>query len=152
VKRKSRFYVVEWLKIPLMSISKFLLAYLLTAIVFFAIDIVWLGFIGKGIYQKYLGHLLSANINWTAAIIFYLVFIIGIFLFAIYPAIEANSVKTAMLWGALFGFFTYATYDFTNLATLKDWPLPIVFIDIAWGVVLTAVVSAAGYYMTKLLG
>lgn len=134
-----------------MPVTKLILAYLLTAVVFFVIDIAWLGFIGKGIYQKYLGHLLSANVNWVAAIIFYLLFIVGIFLFAIYPAFTANSVKTAMLWGALFGFFTYATYDFTNLATLKDWPLAIVFIDITWGVVLTTAVSTAGFYITKFL-
>ena len=134
-----------------MPVTKYLIGYVLTAIVFFAIDILWLGFIGKGIYQKYLGHLLSSNVNWVAAIIFYLMFIVGIFLFAIQPALMSNSVKTSLLWGALFGFFTYATYDFTNLATLKDWPLAIVFIDITWGVFLTASVSTAGFYIMKLL-
>jgi uncharacterized membrane protein len=110
---------------------------------------VWLGFVAKGIYAKYLGSFLSPNINWTAAIVFYLLFIIGIFIFAIVPAVEKNSLQTAIIYGGLFGFFTYATYDLTNLATLKDWPLPIVFIDIIWGVVLTALVSTAGYFITK---
>jgi uncharacterized membrane protein len=135
-----------------MPLKTFLISYLLTTLVFFAIDIVWLGFVAKGIYAKYLSSFLAPNVNWTAAIIFYLLFIIGIFVFAILPAVEKGSLQTAVIYGALFGFFTYATYDLTNLATLKDWPLPIVFIDIAWGIVLTATVSAAGYFITKWVG
>ena len=113
-----------------MPFTKILLGYLLTTIVFFAIDILWLGLIAKGLYQKILGHLLAEQVNWTAAIIFYLLFIVGIFVFAIMPAVEKESFQYALIYGALFGFFTYATYDLTNLATLKDWPLKIVFIDI----------------------
>jgi len=132
-----------------MSFPKLIISYLLTALVFFAIDMVWLGLIAKNLYRKYLGSFLSDTVNWTAAIIFYLLFIVGIFYFAILPAIEKNSLAKAVLSGALFGFFTYATYDLTNLATLKNWPLPIVFIDMAWGAVLTALVSTAGYYIVK---
>lgn len=132
-----------------MSIPKLIISYLLTALVFFAIDMVWLGLIARNLYRKYLGSFLSDTVNWTAAIIFYLLFIVGIFYFAILPAIEKNSLAKAVLSGALFGFFTYATYDLTNLATLKNWPLPIVFIDMAWGAVLTALVSTAGYYIVK---
>ncbi len=132
-----------------MPFPKLILSYLLTAVVFFAIDMTWLGFIAKDLYKKYLGGFLSDKVNWTAAIIFYLLFIIGIFYFAILPAIEKNSVAKAILSGALFGFFTYATYDLTNLATLKNWPLQIVFIDIIWGSVLTGLVSTAGFYIVK---
>jgi len=132
-----------------MPITKLIISYLLTTVVFFAIDMAWLGFIAKNLYRKYLGSFLSDTVNWTAAIIFYLLFIIGIFYFAILPAVEKNSLAKAILSGALFGFFTYATYDLTNLATLKNWPLPIVFIDIAWGAVLTALVSTAGYFIVK---
>ena len=132
-----------------MPFPKLILSYLLTAIVFFAIDMTWLGFIAKDLYKKYLGGFLSDKVNWTAAIIFYLLFIIGIFYFAILPAIEKNSVAKAILSGALFGFFTYSTYDLTNLATLKNWPLQIVFIDIIWGSVLTGLVSIAGFYIVK---
>jgi uncharacterized membrane protein len=128
-----------------MPISKLILSYALTAVVFFAIDLVWLGFAARGIYQRYLGHLLSEQVNWTAAIIFYLLFIVGIFIFAIMPAVEKESITRALILGALFGFFTYATYDLTNLATLKDWPLTIVLVDIAWGATLTAIVSMSGY-------
>lgn len=132
-----------------MPFHKLFISYLLTAIVFFAVDITWLGFIAKSIYQKYLGNFLSDKVNWPAAIIFYLLFITGIFYFTIMPAVEKNSLAKAVIAGVLFGFFTYATYDLTNLATLKNWPLPIVFIDILWGSVLTGIVSTAGYYIVK---
>jgi uncharacterized membrane protein len=88
-------------------------------------------------------------VNWTAAFIFYALFIVGIFIFAILPATEKNSFSHAVIYGALFGFFTYATYDLTNLATLKNWPLTIVFIDIIWGSILTGTVAAAGYWIVK---
>jgi uncharacterized membrane protein len=98
-----------------------------------------------------LGNFLSPQVNWTAAIVFYLLFIIGIFIFCIIPAAEQTSIWKALILGMLFGGFTYATYDLTNLATLKDWPLKIVFIDIAWGMVLTGSVSTAGYAIVQWL-
>ncbi|OEK00117.1 hypothetical protein BFP97_00675 [Roseivirga sp. 4D4] len=134
-----------------MSFSLLLKAYLLTTVVFFAIDILWLGVIAKNLYNKYLRRLLAPKVNWFAAIIFYLIFIVGIFYFAIVPSVEAGSLEQAILKGALFGFFTYATYDLTNLATLRGWPIRIVFIDIIWGSVLTASVSTAGFYITNWL-
>ena len=115
------------------------------------IDMLWLGVIAKNIYQKYLGNFLTDNVNWTAAFVFYLIYVAGISIFAIYPSINKGSVYNAIFMGALFGFFTYATYDLTNLATLKDWPLPIVIIDIIWGSVLSAVVSLSGFYIVKWL-
>ena len=130
-----------------MNYFKIIISYILTVIVFFAIDMVWLGVIAKNIYNKYLGELLSEKVNWTAAIIFYLIFIIGIFVFVIIPSVEKQSLARAVLLGAFFGFVTYATYDLTNYATLKGFPLTIVFIDLAWGAVLTSVVSIAGYYI-----
>ena len=132
-----------------MPFYKLIISYLLTTVVFFAVDMAWLGLIAKGLYKKYLGSFLSDKVNWPAAIIFYLLFIIGIFYFAILPAVEKNSLAKAIISGALFGFFTYATYDLTNLATLKDWPLPIVFLDLIWGAVLTGIVSTAGFYIVK---
>ena len=128
-----------------------IIGYVLTTVVFLIIDLVWLGFIAKDLYRKYLGKFLSDEVNWTAAIIFYLLYIVGISIFAIYPAVNKDSVFQAILLGGLFGFFAYATYDLTNLATLKGWPLKIVFIDIIWGVVLTASVSLAGFYIVKFL-
>ena len=134
-----------------MNIKSVIIRYLLTFVVFLAIDMLWLGVIAKNIYQKYLGSFLTDTVNWTAAFIFYLIFVVGISIFVIYPAVNKGSVYHAILMGALFGFFTYATYDLTNLATLKDWPLPIVFIDIIWGSVLSATVSFSGFYIVKWL-
>ena len=131
--------------------TRLVIGYLLTALVFFAIDLVWLGVVARGLYRRYLGHLLG-DVNWTAAVIFYLLFIVGIFIFAITPAVNRESATHAVIMGALFGFFTYATYDLTNLATLDGWPLEIVFIDILWGVVLTASVALAGYHIMGWLG
>jgi uncharacterized membrane protein len=128
-----------------------IISYILTTVVFLIIDIIWLGFIAKDLYRKYLGSFLAENVNWTAAIIFYLLYIVGISIFAIYPAVNKDSVFNAILLGGLFGFFAYATYDLTNLATLKDWPLKIVFIDIIWGAILTASVSVSGFYIVKFL-
>lgn len=126
-----------------------LISYLLTFVVFLLVDLLWLGIIAKNIYQKYLGDLLSDKVNWTAAFIFYFIYVAGVSIFAIYPAVQKDSVFNAIMMGALFGLFTYATYDLTNLATLKGWPLPIVFIDILWGVILSASVSLSGFYIVK---
>ena len=134
-----------------MNIKSILISYLLTFIVFLMIDMLWLGVIAKTIYQKYLGNFLTDNVNWTAAIIFYFIFVAGISIFAIYPAVNKGSVYHALYMGALFGFFTYATYDLTNLATLKGWPVPIVIIDIIWGSFLSAIVSLSGYCIVKWL-
>lgn len=135
-----------------MPVSKFIISYVFTFIVFMAVDMMWLGFIAKDLYNKFIGSLLAEKVNWTAAIIFYLLFIVGIFIFAILPAVEKNSFRHALIMGALFGFFTYATYDLTNLATLKGWSLQMVIIDIIWGIVLTSIVSSAGFYITKYFG
>ena len=135
-----------------MTFPKIILSYLLTTVVFFAIDMAWLGLVAKNIYQKYLGALLSETVNWAAAIIFYLIFIVGIFIFVINPAIEKQSVIRAIVLGTIFGFIAYATYDLTNYATLKGFPLNIVFIDLAWGAVLTSIVSIAGYFIVKFIG
>lgn len=135
-----------------MVVLKIILSFLLTTAVFFAIDLVWLGLIAKELYRQYMGHLLSDKVNWTAAIIFYLIYLAGILLFVVYPSVEKQSALRALLLGGAFGLIAYATYDLTNYATLKGFPLPIVFIDLAWGTVLTASVSLAGYFIVKWIG
>jgi uncharacterized membrane protein len=125
-----------------MNVKIFLSLYALSVPIFFLIDMLWLGVVAKGFYQTKLGHLLG-EVQWIPAIIFYFIFLIGLTFFAIYPGVQMGSVKTAMIYGGLFGFFTYVTYDLTNLATLKDWPLSVVFVDIAWGTFLGAVVAGA---------
>jgi uncharacterized membrane protein len=128
---------------------KLIYIYLLTLPVFFGIDMLWLGVMAKGFYRNNLGHLLRPDVNWAAALIFYLLYIAGILVFATLPALEKHSLRQAIIMGALFGFFCYATYDLTNLATLKDWPVKVVFVDILWGMVLTASVAAAGFFIGR---
>lgn len=129
----------------------YLKLYLATLVAFFAIDIVWLAFVARTFYRKYIGFLMAPSPNWLAAIIFYLLFIVGILVLAVLPGLEANSLKTTLLRGALFGLVAYATYDLTNLATLKDWPLIVTVVDLIWGTVLSTVVSLAGYFAGKWL-
>lgn len=115
--------------------------YFITIVVFFLVDILWLGFISKKLYKDYLGHLMAPNVNWTAALIFYFLFIAGLVFFVINPAIEKGSLSYALLVGGFFGLITYGTYDLTNLATLKDWPLNITIIDLIWGTFLNSATS-----------
>ncbi|SDM00999.1 Uncharacterized membrane protein [Geoalkalibacter ferrihydriticus] len=129
----------------------YLKLYLLTIPVFFVIDLLWLGVVAKNLYQKNLAHLLSPTVNWPAALLFYFIYIAGIILFAVRPALAGQSLSQAALWGALFGFFTYATYDLTNLATLRDWPINVVIIDIAWGTLLCTLVASVSYLIGRWL-
>jgi uncharacterized membrane protein len=133
-----------------MTILQYIYIYLLTVPVFFAIDLIWLGVVARGFYQGQLGHLLGP-VNWTAAIVFYLLYIVGILIFAVLPGLEAQSLARATILGAVFGFMAYATYELTNYALIKDWPFMVVWVDIAWGTVLTGAVAAGGYYLAKLL-
>ncbi|MDY0295125.1 MAG: DUF2177 family protein [Acholeplasmataceae bacterium] len=129
----------------------FLKLYGIAFIFFLIIDLIWLGFIAKNLYQKQLGHLMADQVNWVAAIIFYLLFIVGLVYFAILPAVNDGQWVRALLLGAFFGFITYATYDLTNLATLKDWPIQITIIDLAWGTFLGASISTLTYFTNNLL-
>ena len=130
----------------------FIKLYAIALPVFFAIDLIWLGFVAKNFYRNQIGFMMKSDINWTAAISFYLLFIVGLVLFVIAPALEKNSWAHALLFGALFGLITYATYDLTNLATLKDWPLLVTIVDLAWGAVLAALVSTATYFIARKIG
>jgi uncharacterized membrane protein len=133
------------------EMMKIIMAYIATAVVFFAIDIVWLGFVAKDLYRRHLGSLLRPDVNWTAAGIFYLLYIAGILIFAVYPAVNRDSFTHALVMGGLFGFFAYATYDLTNLATLRDWPVTISLIDMAWGAFLTGAVSSISFFIVRSL-
>jgi uncharacterized membrane protein len=135
-----------------MNAAFWLKLYLLTVPVFFLIDMVWLGFVARNFYKEQLHSLLSPQVNWTAALLFYFIYIAGILFFAVRPGLEAGSLARACLSGALFGFFTYATYDLTNLATLRDWPVLVSVVDIGWGTVLCTLVSGAAYLIGARLG
>ncbi len=121
--------------------------YLLTIPIFLGIDAVWLGFIAKSFYKKNIGHLMAEEPFMPAAIIFYLIYIVGLLFFAVSPALEENNWQKAAMYGAALGALTYATYDFTNWATLKDWPVQVVLADVLWGTFLGASVSTAAYFI-----
>lgn len=129
----------------------FIKLYLIALPVFFAIDMLWLGLVARSFYRGQIGFLLKPDFNWVAGFSFYLLFIAGLVYFVIAPALKEGSWSSALFVGALFGLMTYATYDLTNLATIKDWPLLITFVDMAWGMVLAASVSTVTYFIaTKL--
>jgi len=113
--------------------------------VFFAIDMVWLVLIARNFYKNQIGFLMKPDVNWPAAITFYLLFLVGLIVFVIEPAVAKKEWLQALGKGALFGLITYATYDLTNLATLKDWPFTVVWVDMIWGAVLAASVSVITY-------
>jgi uncharacterized membrane protein len=112
---------------------------------FLVIDLVWLGFIANDLYRKYLGFIMRPSPNWTAAIIFYLLYLAGLVFFVINPAVMKGSWKFALFAGMFFGLITYATYDLTNLATLKEWPFLITVVDLVWGTTLGGLVSIITY-------
>jgi len=123
----------------------FIKQFLIALPVFFVIDMVWLVLVAKKFYQEQIGFLMRPDINWVAAIIFYLLFIAGLVIFVISPAVQKHSWIHAILYGALFGLITYSTYDLTNLATLKDWPILVTVVDLIWGTVLAASISLITY-------
>jgi len=118
---------------------------MITFIVFMTIDLIWLGVVAKKLYNKYLGYIMAKNINWLAAVIFYIIFVIGMLIFVIQPALAKDSMQHIILYGMAYGFITYATYDLTNLATLKDWPIEITIIDLIWGTSLSTLTSYFSY-------
>jgi uncharacterized membrane protein len=129
----------------------YLKLYLIILIVFFAIDMVWLGLVARTFYREHLGFLLAPTPNWIAAISFYLLFILGILVFVVVPGLDDDSLRTTLLRAALFGLVTYATYDLTNLATVKDWPVLVTVVDLIWGTVLSVTVSLVSFGAGKWL-
>ena len=127
----------------------FIKLFLIALPVFFVVDIIWLVLVAKKFYQEQIGFLMKPDINWFAAIIFYLLFIAGLVVFVISPAVAKHSWVHALLFGALFGLITYATYDLTNLATLKNWPLLVTVVDLIWGTVLAASISLITYFIAN---
>jgi uncharacterized membrane protein len=129
-----------------MEFGNFMKMYLIAFIVFLAIDAVWLGLIATKFYKNNIGHLMAETPNFIAAGIFYLIFIVGVVFFTYNGIVEQNFSK-ALLAGAIFGFMTYATYDLTNLATLKDWPIIVTVVDLAWGTFLASAMTTATYFL-----
>lgn len=132
--------------------SYYLKLYFTTLAAFLVIDFIWLGLVARSFYKKHLGYLMAPSPNWVAAIIFYLLFIAGVLVFVVLPGLKENSLKTTLLRAALFGLVAYATYDLTNLAVVKDWPVIVTVVDLIWGTFLSVAVGFVGFTAGKWLG
>lgn len=126
----------------------FIKLYLTAFLSFMMIDLLWLGVIASHFYREQIGFLMTDDIRWGAAILFYALYILGLVIFVIHPAIEKASWSHALIYGALFGLVCYATYDLTNLATLKNWPIKLSIVDLAWGTFVTGATAM----ITTLIG
>jgi uncharacterized membrane protein len=119
--------------------------YMSTLLIFVAIDIMWLGFVARDFYRSQLGDLVAPQLNIGAAVAFYLIYIVGITVFAVRPALRSGSWRDAYTLGALLGLVAYSTYDLSNLATLRNWPALLALVDVLWGTALSAIAAAGGY-------
>jgi uncharacterized membrane protein len=126
-------------------------AYVAALLVFAAIDITWLTTMGAALYRSTLGDILLSTVRIPPTIAFYLLYPLGIVTFAVAPALRSGSATTALIYGALFGIFTYATYDLTNFATLRNWTLKITIIDVIYGAVAVGLVAVIVYYVAQWL-
>ena len=131
---------------------QYVIGYVASAVVFFGLDLLWLGVVARSFYVRQLGDLLSDQPNMAVAGLFYTVYVGGIVLFAVAPALQAQSWLTALVLGALLGLVAYGTYDMTNLATIRDWPVAMSVVDMAWGSTLTGVAATAGYLVVRWSG
>lgn len=129
----------------------FFKTYLIALPVFLVIDFIWLTLIASDFYSQHIGYLLKSDVNFAAAGLFYLLFVVGLVVFSIKPALKERSLKKAAMLGGLFGLISYATYDLTNLATIKDWPLVVTVVDMIWGTLLGGSVSMISYLIIKKL-
>lgn len=123
--------------------------YLLTLVPFVALDALWLGLIAPQFYRAQIGHLMAEQVYWPAAVLFYALFIAGMVFFVTGAAIRSGDLRQSLVRGAFFGFITYATYDLTNQATLRDWPLLVTVVDIAWGTTLGALTALGATWLGR---
>jgi uncharacterized membrane protein len=130
--------MVAWLKVYGVCLGAFLV-----------VDGVWLGIVAPGFYQEQLGFLLADQVNWWAAGVFYLLFVVGVQIFVVMPGIRAGSLRATLARGAFFGLVTYATYDLTNLATVAGWPVVVTVVDMIWGAALAGIVGSVGYLVGR---
>lgn len=131
-----------------LPLSHYLTAYGIAAVVFLGLDAIWLGTMASRLYRPSIGHLMADGFSVAPAVIFYLLYLVGMMIFAIGPALEARKPMQALVMGALLGLFCYATYDLTNQATLKDWPWQVTVADLIWGTFVTGVASALATRLT----
>ncbi len=132
-----------------MNVLPFLKLFAATGAIMLVLDLLWLGVVAKGFYAKYLGSLLRPDVKWVPALLFYVLYVAAVVVFVVMPAAERKSLGRAMGMGAFFGLAAYATYDLTSMALIRDFPLIVVVVDLAWGVVLTTIASSAGYLASR---
>lgn len=149
--RRASFRIVPVVNTAPNAMLRYIAAYVFTAVAFLAIDLVWLTRIARTFYYDRLGDILLQNPKLGAAAAFYALYVVGIVIFAVAPALRDGAATTALVYGALFGFFAYATYDMTNYATVRDWSLTVSLVDTLWGTVLTGVAAWIGYLGTRAL-
>ena len=130
---------------------QFFTTYIAGLVAFLVIDFIWLKYIALSFYREQIGHLMLDKPNLGIALLFYLLYVVGVVVLAVNPALEKGQWMTAALYGGLLGFVAYGTYDITNLATLKTWPPIVAVVDIIWGTVLTASVATIAYFATTSL-
>ncbi|MBI3504365.1 MAG: DUF2177 family protein [Proteobacteria bacterium] len=128
-----------------MTVISYLKVFAATGATMFALDLVWLGVVAKDLYARHMGSLLRPDVQWVPALIFYALYVAAIVVFVVMPAVERRSFARVLALGAFFGLAAYATYDLTSLALIRDFPLVIVLVDLAWGMVLTTVAASVGY-------
>lgn len=129
----------------------FATSYIAGLVAFLAIDFIWLKYIALSFYRSQIGHLMLDKPNLAIAGLFYLVYVVGVVILAVNPALEKQQWSIALLYGGLLGLVAYGTYDITNLATLKNWPTAVSVVDMIWGTVLTASVATISYFVTAAL-
>lgn len=125
-----------------MTTTQFLKMYGIGTATCFALDLLWLGVVAKGFYQRQIGHLMRPDVRWAPAVLFYLLYVAALVVFVAAPAAERGSVGRAAAFGAFFGLAAYAAFDLTGLALLKDFPHAAALVDLAWGAFLSAAVCA----------
>lgn len=130
---------------------KYIVAYGVALLIFVTLDLIWLGVVARRFYRTQLAGLIADKFNLGAAAAFYLVYPLGVVAFAVMPMLPSGAWTDAAVWGGMLGFFAYATYDLTNLATLRDWPLRLSLVDMLWGTALTAVAAACGHLIARSL-
>jgi uncharacterized membrane protein len=134
-----------------MGLAKYLVLYAGTLVVFLGIDMLWLVLMSKRFYNVQLGSLMAEKVQWLPAVLFYLLFVAVLIILVVLPAVETGSWLKALWTGALLGMVAYATYDLTNLSTIRDWPLAVTVVDIVWGTSLAALVATASYFIAGAL-
>lgn len=123
----------------------FFIAYGIATLILFVLDFIWLGVVAKDFYSNQLGNLMVDQVKFGIASAFYLTYTVGIVILAVKPALDANNILIAVGYAALFGFLAYGTYNFTNMSTLKDWPMMMSLVDIVWGTTLTTITATVTY-------